>query len=53
MILLAIELGDFNINGSSANDEMIWFVAGLLLFICATAVLVWWQRRSKPDPFAP
>lgn len=52
MILLAIELGDFNINGTSSNDEIVWFAAGLLVLIVVTAALVRWQRRSKPDPFA-
>ena len=52
MILLAIELGDININNASSNSEIIWFAAGLLTLIGVTTALIWWQRRSKPDPFA-
>ena len=52
MILLAIELDDFTINSGSSNQDIVWFTAGLLVLVAITVTLVWWQRRSKPDPFA-
>lgn len=47
----AIDLGDFSISSATSLNDMIWFMAGLLLLMGLTAVTLWWQRRSQPDPF--
>lgn len=49
---LAIELGDFSIRSATALDDILWFLAGLVLLLAVTAVTLWWHRRSQPDPFA-
>ena len=48
----AIDLGDFSIRSATSLSDMLWFGGGLLLLMGLTAVALWWQRRSQPDPFA-
>ncbi len=50
-IPLAIELGDMTLSSATPISEILWFVAGLILLVLLTAAMLWWQRRSRPDPF--
>lgn len=47
----AIELGDMTINSATPLGEMLWFGFGLLLLAGLTALILWWQKKSRPDPF--
>lgn len=46
----AIELGDFSSSATSPTN-IVWFMGGLLLLMALTAVTLWWQKRTQPDPF--
>jgi hypothetical protein len=52
LIPTAIDLGDFSISSATSLTDMLWFGGGLLMLMGLTAVTLWWQRRSQPDPFA-
>ena len=49
--LLVIELGDFSIRSVTPLREVIWFIAGLILLAGSSAAILWWNRRTRPDPF--
>jgi hypothetical protein len=51
-LVLAIELGDFSLGGTSLAD-LLWFMAGVLALTGLTAAMIFWYRRAEPDPFAP
>jgi hypothetical protein len=49
---LVIELGDFRLQSVTPLNEVIWFIIGLLLLAGSSAAVLWWNRRTQPDPFA-
>jgi len=49
---LVIVLGDFRLQSVTPLSEVIWFIIGLLLLAGSTAAILWWNRRTQPDPFA-
>lgn len=49
---LVIELGGFKIESIVPLNEVLWFIAGLLLLISMSTAVLWWNRHSRPDPFA-
>lgn len=49
--LLVIELGRFRLQSVTPWNEIAWFVAGLILLTGSSAAVLWWARRSRPDPF--
>lgn len=49
---LVIELGEFRIRSATPLNDVIWFIVGLLLLAGSSAAVLWWNRRSQPDPFA-
>jgi hypothetical protein len=48
---LVIELGDFKITSATPLNELAWFLLGLLLLTGSSVAVLWWQRRSRTDPF--
>ncbi|MEJ2749886.1 MAG: hypothetical protein P8183_18550 [Anaerolineae bacterium] len=48
---LVIELGDFKITSATPLNELGWFLLGLLLLTGSSAAVLWWRRRTRPDPF--
>jgi hypothetical protein len=50
-ILLTIELGGMSVISASSLSDILIFVVGLLFLTGLTAVLLRWNRRSRPDPF--
>jgi hypothetical protein len=49
---LVIELGGFKIESIVPLNEVLWFITGLLLLISMSTAVLWWNRHSRPDPFA-
>jgi hypothetical protein len=49
---LVIELGEFRLQSATPLNEVIWFIVGLLLLAGSSAAVLWWNRRTQPDPFA-
>jgi hypothetical protein len=49
---LVIELGDFRLESVTPLSDVIWFIIGLLLLAGTSAAVLWWHRRTQPDPFA-
>jgi len=49
---LVIELGGFRIESVMPLNEVLWFIAGLLLLISMSTAVLWWNRHARPDPFA-
>jgi hypothetical protein len=49
--LAVIELGDFTIQSETPLAEVLWFVAGLVLLAVLSTAVLWWSRRTRPDPF--
>jgi cytosine/uracil/thiamine/allantoin permease len=52
VILLVIELGDFQLRSATPWSEVGWFVGGLLLLAGLSFLVLRWNRRAGPDPFA-
>lgn len=50
-ILLTIELGGMSVISASTLSDILIFVAGLLFMTGLTAILLRWNRRTRPDPF--
>ena len=48
---LVIELGGIEISSAMPLADLLWFVAGLMLLTGSSAAVLWWSRRSRPDPF--
>ena len=48
---LTIELGGMRVISASTLGEVLIFTAGLLLLTGLTAILLRWNRRTRPDPF--
>ena len=48
---LVIELGEFTINSVTPLSEVIWFIVGLLVLAGSSTAVLWWNRRTRPDPF--
>jgi hypothetical protein len=48
---LVIELGRFSLNSVTPLNELLWFVAGVLLLGGSSAAVLWWNRRARRDPF--
>ncbi len=49
--LLVIELGEISISSATPLADLLWFIGGLLVLGTASAAILWWNRRSRPDPF--
>jgi hypothetical protein len=52
VMLLVIELGDFRLRSATPWNEVGWYVGGLLLLTGLSLAVLWWNRRTRPDPFA-
>ncbi|GAB4275377.1 MAG: hypothetical protein Kow0080_24770 [Candidatus Promineifilaceae bacterium] len=50
--LLVIELGNFTLRSVTPLRELAWFIVGLFVLAGTSAVVLWWNRRSRIDPFA-
>lgn len=50
-IPLTIELGGMSVISASSLSDILIFVVGLLFLTGLTAVLLRWNRRTRPDPF--
>lgn len=50
--LLVIELGNFSLRSVTPLGDLLWFALGLVLLMGTTAVVLWWNRRTRTDPFA-
>ncbi len=48
-----IELGDFTIRSETPLEEVLWMVAGLVLLTLLSTAVIWWNRRTRKDPFIP
>ena len=48
---LVIELGDFRLDSVTPLEDVLWFIAGLLILAGSSAAILWWNRRSRSDPF--
>ncbi|MCP4428961.1 MAG: hypothetical protein GY803_31135 [Chloroflexi bacterium] len=48
---LVIELGDFRLTSATPLNEVVWFIAGLLLLAGLSAAVLRRHRRARPDPF--
>lgn len=49
--LLVIELGEFTLRSVTPLADVLWFIAGLLILAGSSAAILWWNRRSRSDPF--
>ncbi|MBK9050388.1 MAG: hypothetical protein IPL78_05530 [Chloroflexi bacterium] len=50
-LFLTIELGGMRVSSASTLGELLAFMAGLLFLTGLTAILLRWNRRTRPDPF--
>jgi hypothetical protein len=50
-LFLTIELGGMSVISASTLGELLVFMAGLLFLTGLTAILLRWNRRTRPDPF--
>jgi len=48
---LVIELGDFTLRSVTPLADALWFIAGLLILAGSSAAILWWNRRTRSDPF--
>lgn len=48
---LVIELGRFSLTSVTPLNDLLWFVAGVLLLGGSSAAVLWWNRRARRDPF--
>jgi hypothetical protein len=48
---LVIELGSIRISSAVPLADLLWFAAGLIMLAGSSAAVLWWSRRSRPDPF--
>jgi len=48
---LVIELGSFSMTSVTPLNELLWFIAGVLLLAGSSAAVLWWNRRVRRDPF--
>ncbi|MCA9948829.1 MAG: hypothetical protein KDE48_04235 [Anaerolineales bacterium] len=51
-LLWVIELGDFTLKSVTPLGEVLWFIIGILILAGSSAAILWWNRRSRSDPFA-
>ena len=49
--LLVIELGDFTIRSETPLADLLWLVGGMSLLALLSMGVLWWNRRSRKDPF--
>jgi hypothetical protein len=49
--LLVMELGDFTLRSVTPLANVLWFIAGLLILAGSSAAILWWNRRTRSDPF--
>lgn len=49
---LVIELGNFTLRSVTPWSEVAWFIVGLVVLAGTSAVILWWNRRARSDPFA-
>lgn len=49
---LVIELGRFSLTSVTPLDELLWFIAGVVLLAGSSVAVLWWNRRARRDPFA-
>ena len=48
---IVIELGNFTLTSATPLNELLWFVAGLLILAVLSTAVLWWNRRAHRDPF--
>ncbi|MBK6325023.1 MAG: hypothetical protein KBE23_01725 [Chloroflexi bacterium] len=48
---LVIELGSFSMTSETPLNELLWFIAGVLLLAGSSTAVLWWNRRARRDPF--
>ncbi len=48
---LAIELGDLSLTSATSITEIAWLLGSLVLLASLSLAILWWSRRSRPDPF--
>jgi hypothetical protein len=49
--LLVIELGDFTFTSATPLNDLLWFVAGLVILAGLSTAVLLWNRRAHRDPF--
>ena len=49
--LLVIELGEFTLRSIMPLEDIVWLLIGLLLLTGLSTAVLWWNRRTRPDPF--